>query len=168
MLVTCLRVHVLRSVSPFFCRSAHGKGPPYLMVDLCLIARLFRGFLPGLNPPPPPPPSRTLKRPKSAPSIAHRRALACLRRRAPPWTSWGLGYAGWRAVCCAPAAREPLPQLPVRCLSMEPCAGCCCSTRNDSWPAPACRCAGRFRGYGLTSPRPCRGRPCCRLSGRSS
>lgn len=34
--------------------------------------------------------------------------------------------------------------------------------------SPALAGAGRFRGYGLTPPRPCQGRPRCQLSGRSS
>ena len=107
-LCACIPRLLEGSLSRFLCRSGRLKGPPYLMVDLCLIARLFEGFLPvGESSPPDPPPGR-FQRPKSAPSIAHRWALACLRRRAPPWTSWGAGIC-WLArwLLCSRCAGAP-------------------------------------------------------------
>lgn len=47
-----------------------------------------------------------------------------------------------------------------RCLGIAPSPG--------EMKSPALAGAGRFRGYGLTPPRPCQGRPQCQLSGRSS
>ena len=49
---------------------------------------------------------------------------------------------------------------------MSPARGVCISVTLRK--SPACRCAGRLRGYELTLPRPCQGRPPAALSGRSS
>lgn len=45
---------------------------------------------------------------RAPPSIAHRWALACLRRRAPPWTSWGAVIC-WlaRGLLCSRCAEAP-------------------------------------------------------------
>lgn len=83
-------------------RSTISNGGPLCHCDT------FEGFLPvGESSPPDPPPGR-FQRPKSAPSIAHRWALACLRRRAPPWTSWGAGKC-WLArwLLCSRCAGAP-------------------------------------------------------------
>jgi len=53
-----------------------------------------------------------------------------------------------------------------RCLDTSPARGVCISVTLRK--SPACRCAGRLRGYELTLPRPCQGRPPAALSGRSS